>query len=492
MVRPLPGIRFETVAPPLADALPRMDVAVFVGLAAPRVTSPLGSPASFDSAVAVEDPSEFSALFDELPESNLGPAVRGFFRNGGRRCWVVALASLDGLLDPQLADASVPDLLDEADYLRYQSPTPRPLEGIHAALSVDEATIVAVPDAVLAGWTSSTTYEPLPAPPPPDAAPPEAPPLFAPCDTPQIPLSSPPASEPAVEVPITTKSFSDGILVQVHRALLRMCAARGDLFAILSVPAHYRELDLLAHAAKLTTAKGGLVRYAPRRSQQEIGAFGPSETGALSYGALYHPWLAAREESAPDSLRTSPPDGAIAGTFAKRSLLRGAWIAPAGETLHGVVALDPPIRQDYWQALQDAQVNIIRQVPSGFVCLNADTLSFDDSLRPINVRRLLQLLRRAALKLGVDYVFEPNDASFRRSVQRGFEGLLGGMFVRGAFAGRIPSESFQVVTDSSLNTRASIDLGRFIVELKVAPSLPLTFLTVRLVQSGDRTYVTED
>jgi hypothetical protein len=42
-----------------------------------------------------------------------------------------------------------------------------------------------------------------------------------------------------------------------------------------------------------------------------------------------------------------------------------------------------------------------------------------------------------------------------------------------------------------LNTPASIDLGRFIVEIKVAPSLPLTFLTVRLVQAADRTFVTE-
>jgi phage tail sheath protein FI len=29
-----------------------------------------------------------------------------------------------------------------------------------------------------------------------------------------------------------------------------------------------------------------------------------------------------------------------------------------------------------------------------------------------------------------------------------------------------------------------MDQGRFIVELRVAPSLPLAFLTVRLVQTG--------
>jgi hypothetical protein len=36
-----------------------------------------------------------------------------------------------------------------------------------------------------------------------------------------------------------------------------------------------------------------------------------------------------------------------------------------------------------------------------------------------------------------------------------------------------------------------MEQGSFIVELRVAPSLPLRFLTVRLVQSGDRGFVQE-
>jgi phage tail sheath protein FI len=36
------------------------------------------------------------------------------------------------------------------------------------------------------------------------------------------------------------------------------------------------------------------------------------------------------------------------------------------------------------------------------------------------------------------------------------------------------------------NSRQSLDAGRLIVELKVAPSMPLEFLTVRLVRSGER------
>jgi hypothetical protein len=373
-------------------------------------------------------------------------------------------------IDPRLADTGVRDLMNEADYIRYQSPYPDNLHGIHNALSVDEATIIAVPDAVRAGWTVQTLLMTLSVPPVATPPPPPPAPVFVDC-LPQQPVQAPVPALPtnAVQIEVDQSNFDSGPLLKIHQALLTMCAARGDLFAILSVPQQYREADLLAHGALLAAG----------------------DRNTLSYGAFYHPWLTGREENALDQLRTSPPDGAIAGTMAKRSLLRGAWIAPACEPLHGVVALSPPVRREYWQVLQDAQVNIIRQEPIGFVCLNADTLSPDEDLRPINVRRLLQLLRRAALKLGANYVFEPNDPPFRRSVQRGFEVLLDGMFLRGAFAGRVASEGFQVVTDSSLNTPASIDQGRFIVDLKVAPSLPLSFLTVRLVQAADRTFVTE-
>ena len=70
----------------------------------------------------------------------------------------------------------------------------------------------------------------------------------------------------------------------------------------------------------------------------------------------------------------------------------------------------------------------------------------------------------------------------------GFGGLagLGGFAGRGAFAGRRAEDSFQVVAESEgLNTRASADAGRFVVELRVAPARPMAFVTVRLVRSGD-------
>jgi phage tail sheath protein FI len=95
------------------------------------------------------------------------------------------------------------------------------------------------------------------------------------------------------------------------------------------------------------------------------------------------------------------------------------------------------------------------------------------------------VLHRAAVRHGAVYAFEPNSDRFRRTVQRSFEGLLARMLERGAFAGASADEAYRVNTGSPPNTRQSVDAGRLIVEIKVAPSRPLTFLTVRLVRTGE-------
>ena len=63
--------------------------------------------------------------------------------------------------------------------------------------------------------------------------------------------------------------------------------------------------------------------------------------------------------------------------------------------------------------------------------------------------------------------------------------------MRGAFAGATPATAYQVVVSEKVNNFQSLEQGRFIVELRVAPSLPLKFVTVRLVNSGGRSNLTE-
>lgn len=455
-------------------------------------------------------------------------------------------------LDPALETTGVRDIVNTADSIRYGPGASRRLLGIHAVLGVEEVTIVAVPDVAHYEWEKTklaVAKPPLPSepldPPPPgffDCS------LTEPLPTPVLtfvtlsegsPLSEvkgsfqlrwTPLADAIVEVQHTSEpdwrdattialsdddaltihdpsvgnhyyrvrylvgtrpsEWSNGIvvrvddgiqrwvaiesydpatLVAVQRALTRMCAAKSDRIALLSLPYHYDEAEAVAHAATLSAE---------------------ADPQALSYAALWHPWLTGRDADAGE-LRTLPPDGAMAGVMAMRALARGAWVAPANQTLFRVVALDPTIPAEARQSLQDAAINLVRQEPHGFVCLNADTLSPDDEVRPLNVRRLLILLRRAALRAGNRFTFEPNGERLRRALKRGFEVMLEEMFTRGAFAGRRTSDAFRVSTDDSLNSRASVEAGRFLAEIRVAPSRPLSFLTVRLVQRGDATVAQE-
>jgi phage tail sheath protein FI len=282
------------------------------------------------------------------------------------------------------------------------------------------------------------------------------------------------------------KIFAQDDILAVHRSLIRLCAARGDLTASLSLPQHFRENDAISYVKVL---KSSLVQS--KTAEVVVPPLTNSEANAFSYTFLFHPWVISRRIEGKGEFVAIPPDGAICGMIARRSLSRGAWLAPANELLSGVVALTPPLLRESRLSFLEAQINLIRQEPRGFTTLSADTLCDDRDLRPINVRRLLILVRKQALKKGAEYVFEPNDAVFRRMVQRGFEAMLDDMFMRGAFSGATPATAYQVVAGSSLNSPLSMEQGRFIVELKVSPSNPMSFLTIRLLQTGDRMSVSE-
>lgn len=567
---------------------------------------------------------EANALFfpigmTALAERELPPVQRMELRQegGAMRPVPVAALSRDGLakfdaslfLDRDLADTGVTSLMEQADFLRYFSHSPRPLKGIHAAFGfgettlIEEATLIAAPDAAHRGWNAEKPDTPareLPS----DSLPHPEWWRFLPCDerekaaqnaakdgqpfgmaqrgnfldcslraleAPRLRVESQPdrggsftlawdSVEPGGAFVLEeatdktfqpsrviysgadrrltlygrsrgnwfyrvrvqkggatsdwslgnlvtvgagtgyvvrgTNDFEPQTLLGVQRALLRMCAARGDLLAVLSLPEHYRDTAAIAHVHELKAPTAapievGFVGSASGNPAIKlIQSLGKGEAKAFSYGALYHPWLIVRENAQARPAFPVSPEGVACGVMAARAVARGAWIAPANETLHGVVALVPSIAATSRLDLQEAQINLIRQEARGFLCLSADTLSEDEDLRPINVRRLLILLRRLALRQGAQYVFEPNDDSFRRLVERGFENLLGDLFERGAFAGKTPDTSFEVNADTPLNSRGQ-EQGRFIVELKVAPSLPLTFLTIRVIQSGERARVEE-
>jgi hypothetical protein len=268
------------------------------------------------------------------------------------------------------------------------------------------------------------------------------------------------------------------VLTAVHTAMLVMAGARADMVAILSLPYSYRKSEALAYQANL------------------LNVLSDDPLSTLpSYGALYHPWVVMPDNTnpAPQSLRNIVPDGPVCAAIASTTLSSGAWIAPANVAIPNAVALTP-LESDAALAFFNAQINLIAPQPEGFMITSQDTLmtaGANPPLEPLNVRRLLILLRRLALREGTRYVFQNNSNWLQRAVSRQFDQWMQLLLARGAFAGSTAEDSYQVIADSTVNTQQSMDQGQFIVVLRIAPSAPMQFLTVKLVQSGGQLALVE-
>lgn len=278
------------------------------------------------------------------------------------------------------------------------------------------------------------------------------------------------------------RGYDDSLLLDVHRGLLRFCEARGDLVAVLALPRHYGTLDVAHYLAAMIPSGDSTAAGSPRGSRPlTLG-----ETEVLSYGGLFYPWLAHRVDvdRGVRRPRFAPADGIAAGALAQVTIERGAWIAVANRPLPGVLSLEPRITNADIDLLHDRRVNVLVRAATGFVFLDAETLSRDTDTRSLSVRRLLILLKRLCYREGVSLVFEPHDVDLQERVYTDFERVLSKLHQLGAFKGANADEAFAVIADASINPQSSIDAGRFVVELRLAPSEPLKFLRVRLTQSG--------
>src|SRR5689334_18944641 len=97
----LPGIKVEVAPERARTTLPRMDVAVFAGFAARgpcHVPIAVSSTAQFEATFGSDCGLAFDKASGERIKANLASSVRFFFANGGRRCWVIRIASTGELI----------------------------------------------------------------------------------------------------------------------------------------------------------------------------------------------------------------------------------------------------------------------------------------------------------------------------------------------------------------------------------------------------------
>ncbi|MCU1501466.1 MAG: putative phage tail sheath protein [Ilumatobacteraceae bacterium] len=207
-----------------------------------------------------------------------------------------------------------------------------------------------------------------------------------------------------------------------------------------------------------------------------------------AFAAMYYPWvkIANPLPTNGDDEILVPPSGHIAGLWARTDETRGVWKAPANDTLRGVLDVERSITMTEQGLLNPIGINCIRPFGTrGIRVWGARTLSSNTDWRYINVRRLFNMVETTIMQ-GTQYaVFEPNDIKLWEGVKRTLNAFLRGLWRDGALFGATPEQAFFVKCDSETNPPDSIDEGKLVVEVGIAPVKPAEFVIFRISQFKD-------
>jgi phage tail sheath protein FI len=209
-----------------------------------------------------------------------------------------------------------------------------------------------------------------------------------------------------------------------------------------------------------------------------------------SYAAAYHPWPGMIPAGGAVA-RFVPPCAVAAGIIAARERAAGLATGPANQLATGAVTISDLVTDAEHDALHPLGINVFRAERDGFRLTAARTLSLDRDYRQLTVRRLLTMLRITLDRESQWAVFEPNTATLRAVLVLHLSDLLREQFRAGAFAGATEEESYFVRAGDDLNPPESIALGRVVFEVGVAPSEPLEFIVLRIVQEGGAAVIEE-
>ncbi len=408
----------------------RTDVVGFVGLAGPH---------QLNKAVRLDDWRSFEQIYQrESPRgSQLRDAVRAFFANGGARCWVVNVGeSIDASTEEKKLE-----LVDRMFGLSDRT-------GLELLLvEQHEVAVVVMPE--LEAYVVDVIDEDVRGP-------------IAEHGTFQCCPSLRPLPSLTATKEHRTPLFTPHEVLHLQRKLIeRIGQLKWRVFALVTTPAGLTAKQAIKWRTELT-----------------------DNLADADAAALYWPWVDATEKPGAEPI-SLPPLGFVAGVYARRDLARGPHVAPANETLIGVVGVERTIDDEQHGLLNANAVNVLRPFTNrGIQIWGARTLGFERSddreLGYVNVRRCLTAIERTANFIGERTVFEPNQAMTRFVLAQAISRYLLELFRKGAFKGTSEEDSFFVRCDDSNNTRETIDRGELVCDVGVAIAVPAEFIVFRL------------
>lgn len=266
-------------------------------------------------------------------------------------------------------------------------------------------------------------------------------------------------------------------------ACLSHCEKLKDRVAVLDAPLEGADPEKLTRVALAT----------PKRSSKKSSEEGEEDAGASGggdgqrpreskFGTVYFPWITLSDPLSGE-LVDVPPSGAMAGIWARSDATRGVHKAPANEPVRGALNLTYRLTHEEQGILNQAGVNCIRAFEAeGIRVWGARTLSADPEWRYLNVRRLFNMVEESIARSTRWIVFEPNDRTLWKSIERDIGAFLTRLWRDGALMGRTPAEAFFVMCNDETNPPEVIDEGRVVVMIGIAPVKPAEFIIFRISQ----------
>jgi hypothetical protein len=430
-----------------------------------------------DVPVPVDTWEVFDALFawDQRPindaagrcDTALGAALRSFFAQGGRKCYVVRL----GDPWPVLARA------EQRSRLRfnYHLAPPRPSavdraswRGIGHLFAVPDVSVLCLPDLPDLFGVTPLGREQL--------TPPAKPEVFVECAS----REEPPSERALQSIPAPR---CDRLGFMEWSAMVQQV---GDFLA-----RNAREVQFIA-AIPLPvdeTALQGQAAVARRIREAADAQWTQSATVRTAFVQLAYPWLRTHGSPIlPGGIEA--PDGVLAGVLANSALTRGSWRSALRQPVPSLSGVEPvldraTLARDLTPAglrrlpltLRD-RVTVIGPAPGGFRLLSDVTTDDDEAYRPASINRLMNAIIRAARVAGESSVFQNNGPTLWTRLRETLADLMAGLWAEGALDGAFAEDAFEVRCDRSTMTQSDLDAGRVVCRVSFTASSPIVHITV--------------
>jgi hypothetical protein len=212
------------------------------------------------------------------------------------------------------------------------------------------------------------------------------------------------------------------------------------------------------------------------------------------YLQLGFPWLKTSDAVALPG-EVEPPEGVLIGLLAANALTDGAYTSAAGIYVRQVFDLMPSHLNGIYNRPTgngrplSQRISMFNQTPAGVQLYSDVTTSSDLYYQHGAVRRLIALIVRAARHQGWSTVFEPQSPFTWQAVEKNISTLLTGIYEAGGLRGRTPQEAFSVTCDRSTMTQNDIDQGRLIADISVWPAIPIERIMVTLMLADGQSIV---